>query len=383
MSFIFIDDVAEAAGLDAELRAEGRLALDCEAAGFHRYSDRLCLVQISTPSRNLILDTLGFDASDVLRPVLEDPTIPVVVHGADYDLRLLDRDLKIHPKGIFDTQAAAALLGEPSLGLASLLERHLGVVVSKKHQRADWARRPLPEDMLDYAASDTRHLLELADLLSRQLQQLGRLEWAQEEFRALEEIRWEETDDDPVVKVRGARDLAPRELAALREALTWRDRVARERDRAPFRVAGDQPLVEVARSRPRSVGELAKVGGISPNLAHSEGQALLEGLDRAERIPATALVPFPQRRTNGRGRPPPEVEEMAERLKVVRNRRAEELGIDRGTVMANAVITEIAWERPRTLEALSAIQGVKRWQVAAVGEELLAQIAGRTARPRP
>src|SRR5262245_3349731 len=100
MSFIFIEDAAGAIELDRELRRHGRLALDCEAAGFHRYSDRLCLVQISTPAQNYILDTLAFDPSATLRPVLEDPNIEVVVHGADYDLRLLDRDQHIRPRGI-------------------------------------------------------------------------------------------------------------------------------------------------------------------------------------------------------------------------------------------------------------------------------------------
>jgi ribonuclease D len=383
MSFIFVEDAAGAAGLASEIRSAGRLALDCEAAGFHRYSDRLCLVQLSTPTRNYILDTLAFDPSDTLRAAVQDPEVEVVVHGADYDLRLLDRDLRIRPRGIFDTQAAAALLGESSLGLASLLERHLGVVVTKKHQRADWAQRPLPRDMLEYAASDTRHLLELSDILRQRLTELGRFEWAREEFHALEEIRWEEPEEDPVVRVRGSRDLAPRELEALREALVWRDRVARERDRAPFRVAGDQPLLDVVRRRPRSVGELAQLGGINPGLARSEGESLLEGLERVERMPLSALTPYPARRPNGRGRPTPEVEALAERLKEARNRRAQALGIDRGTLMANSVILEIAWVRPATPAALADVSGVKRWQMEAVGPDLLAVLTGRTVERRP
>jgi ribonuclease D len=379
MSFIFLEDAAGAAGLETELARGGRLALDCEAAGFHRYSDRLCLVQVSTPSQNYIFDTLAFDAAGALRPALEDPAVEVVLHGADYDLRLLDRDLRIRPRGIFDTQAAAALLGEPSLGLASLLERHLGIVVTKKHQRADWAQRPLPRDMLEYAASDTRHLLELSDVLRRRLVELGRLDWAEEEFRALEQVHWEDADEDPVVKVRGSRDLGPRELEALREALVWRDRVAKARDRAPFRVAGDQPLLDVVRRRPRSVGELAQLGGINPGLARSEGEALLQGLERVERLPVSQLTPYPPRRPNGRGRPTPEVEALAERLKDARNRRAVALGIDRGTLMANSVILEIAWLRPATGDALAAVPGVKRWQMDAVGRELLAVLGGRAA----
>jgi len=371
MSFIFIDDAAGAARLAAELRLHSRIALDCEAAGFHRYSDRLCLVQISTPEGDYIVDPLAFDPSDVLRPVLEDPGIELVVHGADYDLRLLDRDLDIRPQAIFDTQPAAALLGEPSLGLAALLERHLGIVVSKKHQRADWAQRPLPEDMLEYATTDTRHLLQLSDLLRDGLEKLGRLEWAREEFRALERIRWEGPDEDPVVKVRGSKDLGLLELAALRATLVWRDRVARKRDRAPFRVAGDQALLDVARARPASLDALAQVPGMNPNLARTEGDWLVEQIARLATLAPAELLPYPERRTNGRGRPPPEIEELTERLKVARNRRAEALGIDRGTLMPNSVINEIAWVQPKTLSALHEVQGVKVWQADAVGPDLL------------
>ena len=127
MSFAFVDDPAELPLLRRALESEPWLALDCEAAGFHRYSDRLCLLQISTSSATQIVDPLALDPRAALRGPLEDPDIEVLMHGADYDLRLLDRDLGVGLRGLFDTQVAAALLGENSLGLAALLERHLGV----------------------------------------------------------------------------------------------------------------------------------------------------------------------------------------------------------------------------------------------------------------
>ncbi len=152
------------------------------------------------------------------------------MHGADFDLRLLDRDLGIRLGGLFDTQVAAALLGESALGLQALLESRLGVSLSKKYQRADWADRPLKDGMLDYAADDTRYLMRLADLLLEDLRAAGRESWAREECRALEESATAPGDDepeDPVTRVKGARDLSPREVTALREALEWRDAIAR------------------------------------------------------------------------------------------------------------------------------------------------------------
>lgn len=374
MSFQFIDDADSARSLAHELASSERIALDCEAAGFHRYSDRLCLVQLTTERDTFIVDPLSVDPTDLLRPVLEDPDVPVVMHGADFDLRLLDRDLDIRIRGLVDTQAAAAMLGEPALGLASLLEAHLDVRLSKKHQRADWARRPLSEEMLDYAASDTRHLLELADLLTERLEARDRLEWAAEEYRELETIRFEETEEDPVTRVKGARDLDDREVTALREALEWRDRIAREKDRAPFRVAGDRTLVSAARGRPRTPDELASLKGMNGRLARSEGPKLLERFRRVENLAPAQLRPYPSPDGNGRGRPPPEVEDRMDRLKALRNARAKALGMDRGTLLPNATLMEIALATPGDLDDLRRVPGIKEWQVDALGEDLLERV---------
>jgi ribonuclease D len=381
MSFIHVDDPTELPKLAQALASERRIALDCEAAGFHRYSDRLCLLQISTAKSNWIVDPLAFDPSEALRGPLGNPAVEILMHGADYDLRLLDRDLDIAIHGLFDTQVAAALLGESALGLAALLELHLGVKLSKKHQRADWARRPLPADMLEYAIADTRHLHELADLLRDRLSQAGRLEWALEECRALEETRWGggDAEEDPVARVRGARDLQPREVAALREALAWRDELARERDRAPFRIAGDEALLEAVVRRPRTADELGEVKGLSPALAKQAGQSLIDRFDRVAALPEREIVPYPRRPRTGPGRPPPDVDERAERLKQVRNRRADELKIDRGTLLPNAVLLEIARTSPASEEALKAVPGLRRWQAEVLGDALLGALNKKAA----
>ena len=382
MPFILIDDSADLPSLRRALARDSRIALDCEAAGFHRYSDRLSLLQITTSdTTTLIVDPLAFDPGETLRGPLGDPAVEVLMHGADYDLRLLDRDLDVLVHGLFDTQVAAGLLGESSLGLAALLDQHLGVKLSKKYQRADWGRRPLPDDMLAYAAADTRHLRELGDLLRDRLARAGRLEWALEECRLLEETRWTEepNDEDPVVRVRGARDLAPREVTALRAALKWRDRIARERDRAPFRVAGDQALLEVVVRRPRSAEELAEVRGMSPALARQEGAELIEQLDGVDRLPDAKLVGYPRRPRIGPGRTPPEVDERVERLKQVRNRRADELRIDRGTLLPNAVLLEVARLEPRSAEELAVVPGMRHWQAEVLGEALLTVLNRRAA----
>lgn len=371
--------VDRAAGLDEVKKALAscrRLALDCEAAGFHRYSDRLCLVQLTPdvgPDRpTYLLDPLALSLADAIGPALEDPELEVLMHGADFDIRLLDRDLGIRLRGLFDTQIAAALLGRDELGLSSLLETELGIQLSKKYQRADWAQRPLPRPMLEYAGLDTHHLPELADGLSRELEERSRLEWAREECLELENVRFEEPDDtDPTLRVRAARDMSDREVHRLREALEWRDRVAREQDRAPFRVAGDHVLVNTAREAPESVRELEDLQGFNGRLARDEGDALIRRFREVEQLAPDRVQGLPPREPGGRGRPDPEVEERMRRLKAVRNRRASELGIDRGTLLPNALLLTLAEAPPSGLDELSGTPGIRRWQAAAVGEQLL------------
>ncbi len=375
MSYIYVEDAGQAEPLVEDLRGLESLALDCEAAGFHRYSDRLCLVQVTTPSHTYVIDPLGFDPTDVLRAPLEDPDVEILMHGADFDLRLLDRDLGIKLAGLFDTQIAASLMGSAQLGLAALLDSRLGVTLSKKYQRADWAERPLTDGMLEYAAGDTRHLRALADLLVTDLEVADRASWAEEECRAMETAALAPRDPpeekDPVLRVKGARDLTPRHVTALREALEWRDAIARRRDRATFRVVGDPPLLEAVARFPQDIAELADIKGFPKGLAHAEGKELLRRLRPIAEMPEEELKPYPKVRGRGPGRPPPEVEDLADALKAARNSRADELGLDRGTLLANAVITAVALAAPGTPEALASVDGMRRWQVEAVGSKLL------------
>lgn len=373
MKLHHIADAHAARSVAGELDSRSPLALDCEAAGYHRYSDRLCLVQLSAPGHTWLIDTLALDASGMLRSPLEDPGREIVMHGASYDLRLLSRDLGIRVRGVFDTQVAAALLGEAALGLSALLERFLGVRLPKKYQRADWAVRPLPAEMLEYAAADTRYLATLADILRSRLEKKGRLAWASEEFRWLERTasNQEDPDPDPATKLKNARHLAPRALQRLRALWTWRDEVARRKDRAPFRVAGDDVLLKLAEAPPRSTGELARRPGVSPVLARRDGGRLFEHLDRAEAVPEARIAPARRRREGSFPRLPPEGEVRARELRAARVRRARELGLDPGLLLPNKTIVEIVRANPASPEELARVSQVRAWQVEVLGHAAL------------
>src|SRR5918998_971638 len=190
-SALYLDKAEAVERFLSEISGVTELALDTEGASFHRFLDRIYLLQLSTRDRSAIIDPLPVGSPAGLGALLESKSVEVVFHDADYDLRLLHQDYGWHVANIFDTRIASQLLGIKSFGLAALLEQFFDVKLDKKHQRADWSMRPLTRDMLEYAAQDTRYLLQLKDHMKAELERRGRLHWAQEEFSRLEGTRWD------------------------------------------------------------------------------------------------------------------------------------------------------------------------------------------------
>src|SRR5688500_6113124 len=178
---LYLDTVETVDRFLAELSEVRAIALDTEGGSFHKFVDRIYLLQLSTERHEAVIDPLPIGTPERLGTLLEDRRVEVVLHDADYDLRLLHQDYGWRVTNLFDTRVAAQLLGIRAFGLAALLERFFGLKLDKKHQRADWSMRPLTQGMLDYAAQDTEFLLELRDRLGNELAKLGRTAWAAEE----------------------------------------------------------------------------------------------------------------------------------------------------------------------------------------------------------
>jgi len=374
-----VDSPESGKGVQAALRDVSVFAVDTEAAGFHRYSDQICLIQVTAGTSTFIIDALALDSGPILKDALEDPDKAVLLHGSDYDLRLLHRDVGLRIRNLLDTQVAAALGGEPQTGLSSLMERYFEIRLSKKFQRADWAKRPLTEEQLAYAADDTRSLEALWNILRTRLVELDRLHWAEEEFELLEDIRWTDdgTEFDPASRLKQGRRLELPTIEGFRAAWWWRDALARDRDRAPFRIAEDKVLLAVASGEVTDVGTLVGLRGISKSVAHEHGAALLESVDEAVRKPLAEVAPFP-RNNNRYERPTKDEEQRFDRLKRARNDRADELKLDRGLLVPNATLMEIARRSPKSESELEAIPALKRWQKEAAGDQLVGALTGRT-----
>ena len=240
-------------------------------------------------------------------------------------------------------------MSSSSFGLAALLEKHLGVKLDKRFQRADWSARPLSAGMLEYAAADTRNLLELRDILRNRLIELGRLAWAEEEFQLLEGVRWAGPDDsEPAyLRMKGAKALRGRALAVLREVFGWRDAVAKKADKAAFRIINNEPMLAIAQNPPTDLTGLRAIPGVGHDLVERRGSDLLGAVERALAIPERDLprVDRPPRRPAD-----PAFDARVERLKAARNGEAARLDLAPGVLCPNGTLEAIARpSRPRAM----------------------------------
>jgi ribonuclease D len=371
---IYIDTTPAADSFLSAVEQSSTIAVDTEGASFHRFVDRIYLLQMSTRDLTAVLDPLAIGKPAALGHVLESDRIEKVFHDADYDLRLLHQDYGWNTRRLFDTRVAAQLLGIRAFGLAALLERAFGLKLDKKHQRADWSMRPLPRDMLDYASQDTMYLLELRNRLAAELESAGRWSWAAEEFERLEGTRWEqpEGEDTGYMRIKGARDLDRRELAIFRELVRFRDGIARELDRATFRVAGNEALFAVAKERPQSLEAWAAIKGVPRGIAERRGSEMLAAVRRGMEVPEDQLPKFPRAPRWDRDA---DFDNRVNALRTAREETAQRLGLDPGFLCAREKLETIARKRPKTLEELAEVPDLRRWQIEVLGPAFLKALA--------
>jgi ribonuclease D len=368
-------DTDERAALFLDSIANVReLAIDTEGASFHRFVDRIYLLQLSTQHHSAIIDPLHAGTLPKLGAMIEDREVEVIFHDADYDLRLLRQDYGWHATHIFDTRVAAQLLGIPAFGLAALLEKFFNVKLDKQHQRADWSMRPLTAGMLDYAAQDTRYLLDLRDELRTALEAIGRMSWAQEEFERLESVQF--APDDPAtsfMRTKGARDLKRRELAILRELIAWREARAAALDRATFRVMGNEALFEIIRVQPATRDELAAIKGVPRGILERHAPELLDAVQRGLAVPEADLPRFPRAARWDRD---PDFDANVGKLKAVRDAAAARLKLDPGVLCARDRMEAVARRKPASIEEVREITELRRWQAEVLGEDFVAALRG-------
>jgi ribonuclease D len=365
-------DLAHAVGA---LSAAPELALDTEGDSLHHYPERLALVQIGVPDGTVwLVDPIALADLAPLGPVFTDPARTLVLHAGDNDLVHLKRRYGLTFASVFDTAIAARFLGGKALGLDVLLETYLGLTLPPSRQKDDWSVRPLDAAQLAYAAADVQHLFALRARLTEELERIGRLAWVEEECAALAAQPAPErpVDPDAWLGVKGARDLPPRGLAAMRELFALREQLARSADRPPFKILGEDVLLRIAQALPADGAALGAITGVTPRVQGRWGAALLAAVERAQALPEAELPVVPRR-----PRPviPGAMSRRIDKLRRWRVSAVERVGLEPGVVLPNRLITAIAAAAPRSLDELGAVDGVRRWRVELLGTDLLAALA--------
>jgi ribonuclease D len=371
---IIVDTSDCLAEMARQLRTANAIGVDTESDSFHSYREKICLVQVSTADEDYVVDPLALPRLAPLEETFADPAVVKVFHAAENDVAALRRDFAFDTHGIFDTMAAARILGLPRFGLGDLLREHFNVESDKRLQKFEWGRRPLPSRALDYAATDSRHLLPLRQILLRSLREADRIEEAEDEFQRLESATSRERAFDPEGwrRVKGAHALGPSQRGVLRELYRWRDDQAARLDRPPFRVAPDAALIAVAAQQPSDPAELKKVVGLPGSIAERHTSALLGLVQAGLNAPAPPALRGPRRDEA--------IEARFEALRTWRRARAAERAVAPDVIVPNAVLRSVAEARPKTLEDLESLGLVGPWKLSAYGAELIS-VAG--AEPEP
>jgi ribonuclease D len=340
-----ITDVAQLANLIEQIESADRIAVDTEADSLHSYREKLCLLQISVPaavdaggSNDCIVDPLADIDLQPLRWALESKEL--VLHGADYDLRMLRRGLNLVANRIFDTMIAARLLGIREFSLAALVKRYFDLTLLKGSQKANWARRPLPARMAEYAINDVHYLLPLAEKLEAELERCERRDWLRQSCRrAIDQAAVARTrNQDELWRIRGSGVIRGRAAALLRALWQWREKEAERADRPPFHILQNEDLLKAA---------VKFASGTVPDYRHfsfRRRQAFREAAQAALRAPESE---WPVSRRRSGTRPTTETIQRAEELRQRRNKSAEELGLEPSFIAPRSTLEAIAADGTR------------------------------------
>lgn len=365
-------------GLASALHAiapEPEVFLDLEADSLHHYHAKICLIQIHVGHDVYLIDTLAGLNLSPLMDALSDKRI--IFHGGDYDLRMLYQEHAFQPREIFDTMMAAQLLGFTAFGLASLVQQRFGILLNKDHQKADWSRRPLPEELRAYASQDTVFLPELCNWLTEGLSQLGRLTWHEQAcdalIKATQRVKERDEDDEPW-RIQGSAKLYPRQLALLRNLWNLRENEAQSRDLPSFKICPSELILRMAMAMPME-GSLNQWPNLPSRWSEGFRQSFLNTLDATLESP---MVDWPPRKVLPRRivkHPDPD---LLQRLREIRDAVAKDLALEPSLIATRATLTAAALTGCKSANILGAAVSWLPWQ-----QELLQAKWLEAAKPEP
>jgi len=347
-----------------ELRSQSRVAVDTESNSLHAYREQVCLIQLSTPEKDYLVDSLALTDLDPLSSIFADPAIEKIFHAAEYDLNCLHRDFGFTFDNLFDTVIAARILGRTAIGLGDMLAAYFNVSVNKQYQKSNWGKRPLTKEQEDYARLDSHYLIALRDILEVELRERGLFGLAQEDFKRAclpsngngksARANWE--------RISGHQDLTPRQLSILNELCLCREEMAERLNRPIFKVVSDELLLSLARTAPDSVDGLREAG-LTKIQVERFGTQLQQAIYKGKGASPVVRTRNP--------RPSEAVLTRLDLLKQWRKTEAKKMKVESDVVLPRSLLHAIAEQGPRDLKKLSHIMKDSPWRFEHYGEEII------------
>lgn len=316
-----------------ELIKKEVLAIDLECENnLHHYGSYISIIQISTETKNFVVDVLELKKIEPLKKLLEDPEIIKIFHDVSFDLRILKHELDIEPKNLFDTQLAALLIGEKNVGLASLLEKFFSVKKESKFQMADWTIRPINPEMMSYAVKDTVYLIKLKELLEQEIKKLRREDWLREELKFLEKKNYDYKDlgfED----MKGVSKLNAKEKLFAQRIYEMREELAKKTDKPAYRIISNKKIIELATNPPRNREEWSTLKGMHPAIK-GKAQYIYKDVQR------TTLKEEPKERRERKNYSEEQKQEI-QKLEDARVKIGKELGIEPYLILSKEQLHDI------------------------------------------
>jgi ribonuclease D len=373
-NFIWIDSEAS---LEKQLPAifdTSYLAIDLEADNQHLFEEQVCLVQISTDKLNFLIDTLAFKKLDLLKPVFENPAIPKIFHDLEFDLRSLNNEFHCSFKNLFDTKMAAEFCGEEKCSLSALLEKYLKLTLEKEYQQANWTMRPLSEKMLQYSVNDSCHLNELKDILTKQLTELNRSHWYQEECLVKENYRYIESLHPEFIKIKASIKLKDKQLNLLKYLCEIRSKIAKRNNISRFQILSNKVILEICMAYPNdfSMNYLHKI--VRPEYK----EELFNGFIDAYR---SILTEEPLVHPLKKAKQKEFVNSNIDKIKKWRTALSEKILIP-GVYLWPTETLEFIAENPAVLsDSLHKIPSLRQWQIQEFGDDFVRKLKPKLKQP--
>ncbi|HCC48360.1 MAG TPA: hypothetical protein DEQ38_09650 [Elusimicrobia bacterium] len=370
MSYSFIEKQKDFDELCLKLAKHKYLSIDTESNSLYVYKEKFCLMQLTSEHINAVVDTLAVDIRPIL-PIFADPAVEKIFHSADSDIRVFKAALKCTFVNIFDVMVAAKYLGIIKCGLDSMVGEYFGLEMNKKFQKADWGRRPLTKEMLDYASGDTIHLKKLRDILGAELEKKGRLQEAMSQFAQICKI--EPTpmrfDESGFLTLKGARQLNGRGLAVLRELYIGREVAAIKKNTPPFKVISEDLMLRLSVAPREGLNNLSIFKGVSGYVLANHGGWIRESLQKGLKGPEYHV---PHREISREKRVYFEtVKNRFKTLKLWRKETAIRRNMLPEAIMGNDILERVAMAQLRSVEDLHAIKGMSAEKASLYGAEIL------------